>query len=93
MNINVQYQGMDPGIERQLLRPDHGWADFDTILADENYRALKKITLILGIEFAWWFPTPRSTLTEEGVKPRIAKLFPKLKGSGRVKMEILVNLS
>jgi hypothetical protein len=90
MAINIQYRDVEMGTERQLLQLDHGWADFDVILADENYRALKKITLTLGIEFVWWDPT--TMLTDDGIKPLVARLFPAVNASGRVKMVILVNL-
>jgi len=91
MNINLQYQGVKPGTEHQFLQPDYGWAHFDTILADENYRALKKITLILGIQFTRWDPTSLFGLSDEEIKVLVGKLFSEVNASGRVELVILVN--
>ena len=62
--VHVEYEAVELGTEPELFLPDHGWADFDTVLADENYRALEKVTLNLGIGFFSWDPDLRSTHTE-----------------------------
>ena len=82
---------MEPGTEPGLFLPDHGWADFDTILTDENYRALEKVTLNLGIRFIPWDPNLRSTHTES-TKLLMEKLFPAVKASGRVEMDVIINI-
>ena len=91
MYISVTYGGVEPGTERQILHPSLGWADFDTILADENYRALKLIKLEFEIEFTRWHHTPRSGLFE--IKSLVDGLFPAVNASGRVRMDIDVMLS
>jgi len=83
MEIYVSYKGVKLGAEHQFLQPDCGWADFDTILADKNYRALKKITLILEIDFIWWDPNLQSSLTKS-VLYLMGRLFPAVNASGRV---------
>jgi hypothetical protein len=89
--IHVEYEGMELGSEDGLFLPGHGWADFDTILADENYRALEKVTLNLGIGCNSWDPKLRSTHTE-GTKLLMDKLFPVVKASGRVEMDVIINM-
>ena len=87
--IHVEYEGAELGLEDGLFLSDHGWADFDTILADENYRALEKVTLNLGIGFNSWDPKLWSAHTK-GTKLHMDKLFPAVKASGRVLMDVII---
>jgi len=89
--IHVEYEGAELGSEDGLCLPDHGWADFDTIFADENYRTLEKVTLNLGIGCNSWDAKLRSTRTE-GTKLLVDKLFPAVKASGRVEMDVIIHM-
>lgn len=93
--VHLEYEDVELGVElgiEGLFLPDHGWwADFDAILADENYRALEKVTLNLGIGFISWDPKLRSTYTER-TKLLMDKLFPAVKASGRVEMDVVINM-
>jgi len=89
--VHLEYEDVELGTEQGLFLPQHGWADFDAVLADENYRALEKATLNLAIGFIWWDPKLRSTHTER-IKLLMDTLFPAVKASGRVEMDIVINV-
>jgi len=80
------------GTEQGLFLPDHGWSNFDAVLADENYRALEKVTLHLQIGFIWWNPTFRPTHSKR-IKLLMDELFPAVKASGRVEIDFVINIS
>ena len=87
--VHLRYDDVELGTEQGLFQPQQGWADFDAVLADENYRALEKATLNLTIGFVWWDPVLRSTYTER-IKLLMDTLFPAVKASGRVEMDIVI---
>jgi hypothetical protein len=89
--VNVEYEDVEFGTEQGLFLPQHGWTDFDAILADENYRALEKVTLNLRIGFIGWDPKLRSTHTE-GIKLLMDTLFPAVKASGRVELDVVIDM-
>ena len=89
--VHVEYEDVEMGTEQGLFLPDRGWADFDVILADENYRALKKITLHLRIGFIWWNPGLQS-MHAERIKFLMDELFPAVKASGRVEIDFVIDI-
>ncbi|KIM43795.1 hypothetical protein M413DRAFT_9714 [Hebeloma cylindrosporum] len=89
MDIHLGYGRVEPGTEERLLLPDLGWADFDAILADENYRSLEKVTLNVRIGFIP-YSEPLPLHVTERAKLLIGKLFPAVNASGRIKMEVVV---
>ena len=89
--VHIEYGDVELGTEEGLFLSDHGWSDFDAILADENYKALEKVILNLRIGFIWWDPQLRSTHTER-IKLLMGTHFPAVKASRRVDLDVVINM-